>query len=86
MSVLRDFSVTMQRNHMGFGGIVTPKSGCISLTLGPCNSFTFGVVSVLLSRLQMHMHGKGRRTCKCVGKCFEVVGAMQLKFVPFCSS
>ena len=50
MSVLQDFSVTVQRNEMRFGGIVTPKSGCLSLTLGPCSSFSFGVVSVLLTR------------------------------------
>ena len=50
MNVLQDFSVTVQRNDMRFGGIVAPKSGCVSLTLGPCSSFSFGVVSVLLSR------------------------------------
>ena len=50
MSVLQDFSVTVQWNDMIFGGIVAPKSGCVSLTLGPCSSFNFGVVSVLLSR------------------------------------
>ena len=50
MNVLQDFSVTVQRNEMRFGGIVAPKSGCLSLTLGPCSSFSFGVVSVLLSR------------------------------------
>ena len=50
MSVLQDFSVTVQWNDIGFGGIVAPKSGCLSLTLGPCSSFSFGVVSVLLSR------------------------------------
>ena len=33
-----------------FGGIVAANSGCLSLTLGPCSSFGFGVVSVLLSR------------------------------------
>ena len=35
---------------MRFGGIVAPKSGCVRLTLGPCSSLSFGVVSVLLSR------------------------------------
>ena len=35
---------------MRFGGIVAPNSGSLSLTLGPCSSFSFGVVSVLLSR------------------------------------
>ena len=46
MNVLQDLSVTVQRNDMRFGGIIAPKSGCVSLTLGPCNSFSFGVVSV----------------------------------------
>ena len=32
---------------MTFGGIVAPYSGCLSLTLGVCSSFSFGVVSVL---------------------------------------
>ena len=50
MSVLQDFSVTVQQNDMIFGGIVAPKSGCLNLTLGPCSSFSFGVVSVLLFR------------------------------------
>ena len=50
-SVLQDFSVTELRNDMRFGGIVAPKSGCLRLTLGPRSSFSFGVVSVLLSRL-----------------------------------
>ena len=50
MNVLQDFSVTVQQNGMRFGAIVAPKSGCLSLTLGPCSSFTFGVVNVLLSR------------------------------------
>ena len=49
MNVLQDFSVTVQRNDMRFGGIVAPKSGCLSLTLGLCSSFTFGVVSALYS-------------------------------------
>ena len=44
------FSITVQRNDMRLGGIVAPKSGCLSLILGPCSSFSFGVVSVLLSR------------------------------------
>ena len=48
--VRRHFSITMQRNAMTFGGIVAPNSSCLSLTLGPCNSFRFDVVSVLLSR------------------------------------
>ena len=50
MSVLQDFSVAVQRYDMIFGGIVAHKSGYVSLTLGPCSSFSFGVVSVLLSR------------------------------------
>ena len=44
------FSITVLRNHMIFGGIVAPDSGCLSLTLGLCSSFSFGMVSVLLSR------------------------------------
>ena len=36
---------------MIFGGIVAPNSGCLSLTLELCTSFSFGVVSVLLSRI-----------------------------------
>ena len=44
------FSLTVQRNHMRFGGIVAPNSSCLGLTLGLCSSFGFGVVSVLLSR------------------------------------
>ena len=44
------FSITVQRNHMRFGRIVAPNSGCLSLTLELCSSFSFGVVSVLLSR------------------------------------
>ena len=46
----RHFSITVQRNDMRFGGIVASSSGCLSLTLGPCSSFSFGLVSVLLSR------------------------------------
>ena len=46
----RHFSITVQQNDMRFGGIVAPNSGCLSLTLGPCSSFNFDVVSVLLSR------------------------------------
>ena len=45
------FSITVQRNRMIFGGILAPNSGSLSLTLGICSSFSFGVVSVLLSRL-----------------------------------
>ena len=41
------FSITVQRNHMTFGGIVAPISGCLSLTLGLYSSLSFGVVSVL---------------------------------------
>ena len=48
--VRRHFSITVQRNRMRFGGIVVPTSGSLSLTLEPCSSFSFGVVSVLLSR------------------------------------
>ena len=44
------FSITVQRNHMTFGVIVAPTSGCLSLTSWLCSSFSFGVVSVLLSR------------------------------------
>ena len=50
VNVLQDFSVNVQRNDMTFDGIVAPRNGCVSLTLGPCSSFSFGVVSVLLSR------------------------------------
>ena len=39
-------SITVQRNHMRFGGIVAPNSGCLCLTFGPCSSFSFGVVCV----------------------------------------
>ena len=46
----RHFSITVQRNDMRFGGIVVPNTSCLSLTLGLCSSFSFGVVSVLLSR------------------------------------
>ena len=46
----RHFSVTVQWNHMRFGEIVVPNSGCLSLTLRPCSSFSFGVVSILLPR------------------------------------
>ena len=46
----RHFSMTVQRNRMRFGGIVAPNRGNVSLTLGPCSSFSFGLVSVLLSR------------------------------------
>ena len=46
----RNFSITVQRIDMRFGGIVAPNSACLSLTLGPCSSFSFGVVSVLLTR------------------------------------
>ena len=46
----RHFSITVQRNRIRFGGIIAPNSGCLSLTLEPCSSFSFGVVSVLLSR------------------------------------
>ena len=46
----RHFSITVQRNDMRFCRIVAPNSGCLSLTLGPCSPFSFGVVSVLLSR------------------------------------
>ena len=45
-----DFSITVQWNHMRFGGTVAPNTSCLSLTLGPCSSFSFGVVNVLLSR------------------------------------
>ena len=45
-----NFSITVRRNHMRFGEIVVPSSGYLSLTLGPCSSFSFGVVCVLLSR------------------------------------
>ena len=44
------FSITVHRNDMIFGDIVAPNGGCLSLTLGLCSSFSFGVVSVLLSR------------------------------------
>ena len=35
---------------MKFGVIVATNSGWLSLTLGPCSSFSFALVSVLLSR------------------------------------
>ena len=38
---------------MRFGGIVAPNSDCLNLTLGPCSSFSFGVVSILLSRFDV---------------------------------
>ena len=43
-------ALSVQRNHIRICGIVAPYSGCLSLTLGPCSSFSFGVVRVLLSR------------------------------------
>ena len=46
----RHFSITVQRNDISFGRIVAPNSGCLCLSLGPCSSISFGVVSVLLSR------------------------------------
>ena len=46
----RHFSITVQRNRMKFDGIIAPNSGSLNLILGPCSSFSFGVVSVLLSR------------------------------------
>ena len=49
-NVMMAFLHTVQRNHMRFGGIVAPNSGCLNLTLGLCSSISFGVVSVLLSR------------------------------------
>ena len=48
----RYFSISVQQNHMKLGGVVAPNSGCLSLTLGLCSSFSFGVVSVLLSRFE----------------------------------
>ena len=35
---------------MNFFVNVATNSGCVSLSLGLCSSFSFGVVSVLLSR------------------------------------
>ena len=49
-NVLTAFSITVQRKRMRFGGIVAPSSGSLSLPLGPCSSFRFDEVSVLLSR------------------------------------
>ena len=49
-NVLTRFSITVQRNCMIFGEIVAPNSGCVMTTFGPCSSFRFDVVSVLLSR------------------------------------
>ena len=43
----RHFSITVQWR---FGGIVAPNSGSLGLTLGPCSTSSFNVVSVLLSR------------------------------------
>ena len=53
MSVLQDFSVTMERNEMKFGGIIAPNSGSLNLNWGPCSSCGFGVVNVLLSRFDV---------------------------------
>ena len=50
MNVLQDLSVAVKRNDMRFGGIVVPKRHCFRLTLGLCSSFSFVLVSVLLSR------------------------------------
>ena len=44
------FSITVQQIRMKFGGIVVASSGSLSVTLGHCSSFSFGEVSVLLSR------------------------------------
>ena len=46
-----NFSITVLCNHMRFDGIVAPNTSCLSLTLGPCSSFSLGVVCVCLSRL-----------------------------------
>ena len=56
---------------MKFGVVVVANSSCLHLDLGLCSSFSFNVVSVSLCPMHMDMHGKGRHTCKCVGKCFD---------------
>ena len=68
------FFGTMQRNTTKFGVVVVANSSCLHLDLDLCSSFSFDVVSVSLCRMHnMYMHGKGRRACKCVGKCFDGV-------------
>ena len=49
----RHFSITVQRNEMRFGGIVAPNSCCVITTLGPCSSFRYDAVIVLLSRFDV---------------------------------
>ena len=44
------FSITVQRNRMKFGVKVATNSDCVSLSLGLCSLFTFGVGSLLLHR------------------------------------
>ena len=44
------FSITVQQNHVTFGGIVAPNSDCVSLSLGLWSLFIFGVGSLLLHR------------------------------------
>ena len=43
-------SITVQRNHIKLGVHIALDSSSLSLILGLSSSFSFGVVSVLLSR------------------------------------
>ena len=38
---------------MRFGVTVAPSSGCVGLTLGACSYFSFGVVTILLSKFDL---------------------------------
>ena len=42
------FSITVQRNRMKFSVNVATNSDCVSLSLGLCSLFAFGVGSLLL--------------------------------------
>ena len=44
------FSITVQRICMIFGVGIAPNSGCTSLLLGHCCSFSFGAEKVLVPR------------------------------------
>ena len=44
------FSVTVQRNYMKLGMLVAADTVSLCMSLGPYNSFSFGVVSILLLR------------------------------------
>ena len=56
LNVLMAFLHNRATESHGFGGIVAPNSGCLSLTLGFCTSFSFGVVSVLHLLTYMCIH------------------------------